>query len=405
MTPDELPPAVDPFASLLEDSAEDLYENAPCGYFSTLPDGTIAKVNATFLRWTGYDRKDLVGHRRFQTLLAVGDRIFYETHYAPLLRMQQAVREIAVELVCADGRRLPVLLNSTVKTDVDGEVAYFRTSVFDARQRREYERELLRARQRAEESEARARDLAQTLQESFIPPVPERIPGVHVGAAYRPAGTGAEVGGDFYDVFATSDDQWIVLLSDVRGKGVLAARVMALARYTLRAAAMQFRGPASVLTTLNETLRRSDEDRFCTVAFAQIATRDGDPRVTLAIGGHDLPLHVDPHGAVERVGQYGDLVGVMEQPVFTEAEFVLQPGAALCFFTDGVTEGRRGDEYYGEDRLAALLAAQADEDAASIADAVVDDVVTFQNGVARDDIAVVVLKRPATKDPAAVTVP
>lgn len=385
----------DPYAELLEDSAEDLYENAPCGYFSTLPDGTIAKVNGTFLDWTGYRREDLVGRRQFQSLLAVGDRIFHETHYMPLLRMQKAVREIAVEIVCADGRRLPVLINSVIRTNASGSLTHIRTSVFDARQRREYERELLRARRRAEESEARARELARTLQASFIPPEPPVVAGLELGAGYRPAGSGDEVGGDFYDVFTTGDDEWVIVLGDVRGKGVLAARVTALARYTLRAAAMQAGGPASVLRILNDALRRSDEDRFCTVVYARVATGEGQPvTVTLAVGGHQLPLRVDRHGGVEAVGCHGDLIGVLEEPEFTEVDVELRPGDALCLFTDGVTEGRCGDEYYGDERLAALLAALAGASAAQMAERVVDDVVTFQEGVARDDIAVVVARRP-----------
>ncbi|HUR22580.1 MAG TPA: PAS domain-containing protein, partial [Acidimicrobiales bacterium] len=98
------------YAALLEDDPAELYDNAPCGYLSTRPDGTIAKVNATLLTWTGYERERLLG-RRFQDLLPAGDRIFYETHFAPLLRMQGHVREIAVQLLCNDGRRLPVLVN------------------------------------------------------------------------------------------------------------------------------------------------------------------------------------------------------------------------------------------------------------------------------------------------------
>jgi serine/threonine-protein kinase RsbW len=133
---------------LLENSAEDLYEHAPCGYLSTLPDGTIAKVNQTLLTWTGYRRDDLVGRKRFQDLLPAGGRIYHETHYAPLLRMQGAVREIALEVVRADGRRLPVLVNSDVKRDAAGEPLLIRTTVFDATDRREYERELLLARDR-----------------------------------------------------------------------------------------------------------------------------------------------------------------------------------------------------------------------------------------------------------------
>ena len=389
------PAEADPFAGLLEDSAEDLYENAPCGYFSTLPDGTIAKVNSTFLHWTGYTHQDLVGHRRFQTLLAPGDRIFYETHYAPLLRMQQAVREIAVEIVCADGSRLPALINAVVKTDHDGAPAYIRTSVFDARQRRAYEQELVLARRRAEDSEARVRDLARTLQASFIPPAPPEIPGLDVGAAYRPAGAGDEVGGDFYDVFATARDDWVVVLGDVRGKGAEAARVTALARYTLRATAMQTQDPSAVLSTLNEAMLRSDEDRFATVIYARVRPSvAGGAVLTLASGGHALPIRGDATGTMATVGAAGDLLGVLANPAFTEIEVRLDAGDLLCFFTDGVTEGRRDREYYGDERLTAFLGDHADQDSMTLAEALVDDVVTFQQGVPRDDIAVVILKGP-----------
>ena len=92
---------------LLEERAEDLFDQAPCGYLSTAADGTILRVNATFLRWTGHARDDLVRARRLHDLLAPGDRIYFETHVWPLLRMQHTVREIAVEVVRADGTRLP----------------------------------------------------------------------------------------------------------------------------------------------------------------------------------------------------------------------------------------------------------------------------------------------------------
>src|SRR5918995_3761083 len=139
-------PGADAFyEALVDDSAEDLYENAPCGYLSTDVDGTIVKVNATLLRWTGFAVEDLVGRRTFADLLTVGGRIFHETHYAPLLRMQGRAREIAVDLVCADGRRLPVLVNAVVTPEEAGRPAVVRTAVFDATERRQYERELLEA--------------------------------------------------------------------------------------------------------------------------------------------------------------------------------------------------------------------------------------------------------------------
>jgi sigma-B regulation protein RsbU (phosphoserine phosphatase) len=195
------------YAALLDDDPQELYDNAPCGYASTLPDGTIVKVNGTLLSWTGYDRDALVG-RRLQELFPPGDRIFYETHFAPLLRMQGKVREIAVQLVCQSGSRLPVLVNSVLTRDAEGTPRLVRTAIFDATERRAYEEELLAARRRAEESEARARALANTLQATFFPPAIVSPPGLDVGGAYRPAGDGSEVGGDFYDVFETGRGTW-----------------------------------------------------------------------------------------------------------------------------------------------------------------------------------------------------
>jgi len=146
--------------ALLEESAEDLYEHAPCGYLSTLPDGLIVKVNETFLSWTGHRREDLVRRRRFQDLLTPGGRIYHETHYAPLLQMQGAVREIAVDVVRADGGRLPMLVNSVLRRDADGAPLLVRTTAFDATDRKRYERELLAARDR----ERAARERNERLQ-------------------------------------------------------------------------------------------------------------------------------------------------------------------------------------------------------------------------------------------------
>jgi sigma-B regulation protein RsbU (phosphoserine phosphatase) len=123
------------FSSLLEDNAEDLYENAPCGYLSTLLDGRIAKINNTLLNWLGYSRDELVGRRSFSDLLNVGGRLYYETHLAPLLSMQGEVGGVALEMRAADGTHLPVLVTSAVKTDAAGEPILIRTTIFDARDR------------------------------------------------------------------------------------------------------------------------------------------------------------------------------------------------------------------------------------------------------------------------------
>lgn len=129
----------------IEEDLEDLYENAPCGYLSLRTDGRIAKTNQTFCRWTGFSPQELIG-KRLHDLLNIAGRIFYETHFAPLLRMQGFFNEVALDIVRKDGERLPVLVNATERKDVEGKPQFIRLTVFNATDRRRYERDLLNAR-------------------------------------------------------------------------------------------------------------------------------------------------------------------------------------------------------------------------------------------------------------------
>ena len=312
-----------------------------------------------------------------------------------MLQMQGEAREIAVDIVRADGSRLPALINSVVAQGSNGSPACVRTAVFDATDRRAYERELLAARRQAEESEARARVLAQTLQQSLLPPAIPRIPGLDVAAVYRPAGRGDEVGGDFYDVFEGREGEWILSIGDVRGKGAGAAVVTVLARYTLRATAIRVQEPAVVLETLNDVLLREEDDASCTVGYARVQCQPGQPcRITVACGGHPLPMLVRPAAPSTPVGEPGTLLGLLDVVEVSDVTITLQPGEAMVFYTDGVTEARGGRDFFGEERLAALLDTLADSDAQAMAQRIVDVVVDFQDGDPRDDIAVLVLRVP-----------
>jgi PAS domain S-box-containing protein len=133
------------------ESAEELYENAPCGYITTRPDGTIVRVNDTLLRWTGLTREQLLSGKRLRDLLTAPGRIYYETHVAPMLRIQGLVKEIAVDLRLQDGSTMPVLLNAVQQRDAAGQPVSIRAMVVDVTERRRYERELQLARDRAEQ--------------------------------------------------------------------------------------------------------------------------------------------------------------------------------------------------------------------------------------------------------------
>lgn len=135
---------------LLRETLLDLYEQVPCGHIFTLPDGAIIRVNETFLAWTGYPREALVSTMRFQDLLTVPGKIFYENQYDPLLRMQGFVNEVAFDLVRQDRSRLPVLVNSIQRSDDTGRPVLVASTVFDATHRRRYEQELLLARRQNE---------------------------------------------------------------------------------------------------------------------------------------------------------------------------------------------------------------------------------------------------------------
>ena len=280
-----------------------------------------------------------------------------------------------------------------MESDSAGNPTVTRVAVFDATQRRHYEQELLRAKERAESSEARATALAMTLQQTLIPLTPPQIPDLDVGARYRPAGAGDEVGGDFYDVFQVSDG-WAVTIGDVCGKGAEAAVVTSLVRHTLRAAAMQHDDPCGQLAMLDEVLQAYDTDRFCTVLVLRLCRTDTGWEAVVSSGGHPLPLLRQAEGGIQAVGVPGSLIGVLPEPDLQDTKVELRPGDSLVLYTDGVPEGRdTTGALYGERRIQQVL--ERESGAGDVlAQALLDDVLTFQQGEARDDIAIVVLSVP-----------
>ena len=379
--------------ALVHDDPVALYETAPCGFLTTTPDGVIVKTNATLRTWLGRDAAGLEGMISFADLLTVGGRIYHETHFAPMLFMQDRVQEVALELLHADGSRLPVLLNASLARGEDGQPVAVRIAVFDATERRRYEQELLEAKERAETSELEARALARTLQQTLMPPATPVVPGLDLAAAYHPAGHGAEVGGDFYDVFRVGRDDWVVTLGDVCGKGYDAAIVTALVRHTIRALTVGERSPAQVLSGLDEVLRHHDTDRFCTAVVLYLSHDGGGWRVTAALGGHPPALLVSADGALRPVGGRGPLLGVLDDARFTDEQLRLEPGDALVLYTDGVLEGRRGRELYGEERLRDTIK-RVGPHPAEVVSEVMSEVLEFQAGTLRDDVALVALGVP-----------
>lgn len=369
---------------LAPETAEDLYHRAPCGYLTTRVDGTVTRVNQTFLAWTGLEEEDVVG-RRVVDLLGGGSRIFYETHYAPLLMLQGEVREIALDLLCAGDRRLPVLVNSLVVRGDDGEPQGIRTTVFDATLRHEYEQELLRARKRAEASESAARQVALTLQRSLLAGGLERGDGFVVETRYRPAVQSLEVGGDWYDAFLLGDGRTLaVSVGDVVGRGIAAAGAMGQLRSALRALAGSGLGPGAVLDQLDAFSARLPDAKLATVAYAEIQLDTG--RVRYAAAGHLPPLAVHDEGDVAYLwgGRSTPLAASVRTEPRPEAEVHLRDASRLLLYTDGLIERRSRDLDDGFALLGTTAARLHDLPIDEMADRLVEELLADEDH--RDDV-------------------
>ncbi|MFN7130721.1 MAG: histidine kinase dimerization/phospho-acceptor domain-containing protein [Myxococcales bacterium] len=204
-------PESSPGAAPFEESLEDLYENAPCGYFSARLDGTLVKANTTFLQWTGYTREEVVGKMRLQQLLTIGGRIFYETHCAPLLAMQGKLNEIALDLVGRNGQQIPVLLNAVMRRDAEGNPLLYRSTVLNVSDRRAYERELQIARKKAEQAAKAKADFLSAMSHEIRTPLNAIIGVAHLLQTTNPS----ERQQKYIRILRNSSENLLGLINDI----------------------------------------------------------------------------------------------------------------------------------------------------------------------------------------------
>jgi sigma-B regulation protein RsbU (phosphoserine phosphatase) len=235
--------------------------------------------------------------------------------------------------------------------------------------------------------------IASTLQRGLLPPALPAIPGLEVAARYTPMGDGVEVGGDFYDLF-DAGTAWVAVIGDVCGKGVEAAALTSLVRYSLRGLAHGDPPPGVALSRLNDAIvaERGLEPRFSTVAYARLTRGGPGLDATVATAGHPSPLVVRAGGRVEELGRPGTLLGPFAEVRVYDESAALAPGDALVLYTDGVTEARRDGEMFGEERLRALLAGLAGRPADELVEQVERAVVAHHGGPLDDDLALLALR-------------
>jgi PAS domain S-box-containing protein len=230
--------------------------------------------------------------------------------------------------------------------------------------------------------------IASTLQQALLPEALPQIPGAELAALYAAAGELNEVGGDFYDVFEHRDGRLVLVIGDVCGKGPRAAAVTALARHTLRAAAMSGQAPRVLVGSVHQALMHQPPGLdMCTLGLVLVDLHPPNAHLTIVLAGHPQPLLFDAAGNVRPVGRPGTLLGVLDPIHIEQAEVQMQAGETLLLYTDGVTEAGAPASALGEQGLHDLCKSTCGLDLPQLLGRIETAAVEQAGGSARDDIA------------------
>ncbi|WP_333486879.1 PP2C family protein-serine/threonine phosphatase, partial [Nonomuraea corallina] len=242
---------------------------------------------------------------------------------------------------------------------------------------------------------ARQATTSKVLQRSLLPVPMAPVPGLESAVVYEPAEEGADVGGDFYDLFTVAGHGYFAL-GDVCGSGPAAAAVTGLARHAVRLLAKEHYTVADILDRLNQTLLEEDEEgRFLSLLCGELTPLPrGGARCAIASAGHVPPLLLRADGRVEQAVTTPQLLlGIEADARFGVESFELAPGDVLLCVTDGVTERRDGRRLLDDDDgLAKLLSGCGGLNAAAVAERVRQAVASFSASPSRDDVALLVLR-------------
>jgi sigma-B regulation protein RsbU (phosphoserine phosphatase) len=389
---------------------DSLLDTLPCGFLSFTDDGQIVQANATLLEMLGRPSEEVVGHH-LETLLPVGGRILYQTHFFPLLRMNGRVDEFYLALRPASGPDIPVLVNAA-RHEREGSVRY--DCVLMAMQRRnQYEDELLHAKRTAENATrerntandrlivalARERKIALALQRALTQmPAQDAFAGLNVHAVYEPAWAEADIGGDFMDAFLLDSERMAVVVGDVSGKGLGAAARTAETKYTLRGMLYERRSPAAALSDLNKYLCDAQQrgagggEEFVCASVAVVECATG--KAVVSVAGAEPPLYVRTAGGTQEAQVRGTPLGVFGEMEYRNEETYLNAGDLLLLTTDGITEARKGSEFFGYDGLTSAVARLRHTPSLSeLADWLVDEARIFAGGALHDDACLLLVRR------------
>lgn len=307
----------------------------------------------------------------------------------------------------ASGYLVKPLQDHQLLPAISAAVAHYSQRVSAGAARQEAEALVAAARREAADLERQALDLnkrleheqeeAAALARTFICHAPH-LPGLETASRYAPASETARVGGDFFDFLELGERRIGIVIGDVCGKGIPAAAVTAMVRHTLRAYAIEEPSPGTLARRLNRALYplQNLESGFVTLVYGVLDL--GEFTFQYVNAGHPPPLlRPATGGQIHELDSTGGLLGLDEGWGWEEASVALQPGDLLALFTDGVTEARNGGSLLQSEGAAEVLRRHAGEDAETVCGALLDRVYEHSAGHLKDDVALVVLRRPPSQ--------
>ncbi len=233
------------------------------------------------------------------------------------------------------------------------------------------------------------RSMLNTLQSALLA-VPDELEGLEFGHVYKSATRRAQVGGDFYDLFELTEDIVGLLVGDVSGHGVSAANTASLVKNTVRAFTARDRSPARIMHKVSEVIEQATASGvFATAFFALIDVKTGVLRYCNA--GHP-PALVFRDGNVEQLTANSGLLGAMPTLSYKVSEMQLSEGDICVVYTDGVTEARKGREFFGEERLRQAVANLSAQGVQLLPELIAEQVEEFTSGRLSDDLVILAVR-------------
>ena len=352
-------------------------------------DGRIVEFNPAAEQTFGYTRGEVMGRPIADVIIPPALRDAHRKGLAHYLATGEGpVLGHRIELIAVrrGGEEFPVELAIVPLTSGDRPefIAYLR----DISARKASEQVLATLYEREH-------TIATRLQDALQPKVPASVPGLRVAPFTQPALDEAEIGGDFYDVFALDKELYALVVGDVSGKGLAAAAQLALVRNSLRTTLYQYRAPTEAVTILNTILTAHDLLLGFVTAFVGIYDA-ATGLVTFASCGHEPGLlRRAATGEVETLDATGPPLGIAVNADYEEGSVVLSEGDTLLLYTDGLSEaGPSRRELLGTEGLTDLMMAQPlEQDVQASAQDIVASVSAYADGEFRDDVCLLLLRR------------